>query len=185
MMTEISLNVLDIVQNSIRANADFIQILVDVNSNLDRLSIIISDNGIGMSAHQVASVVDPFYTTRTTRKVGLGIPFFKYAAECTGGTFTIDSEPGKGTTVNAVFKLSHIDRMPLGDMTSTIHTLVTFNTEIDFLYSYKVDDKSFLLDTREFRQILGDISFNSQEISAYIKEYLQENKKEVDNRKYI
>jgi hypothetical protein len=185
MMTEISLNVLDVVQNSLKAKADFIQIQIEADSNQDRLYITITDNGIGMSPEQVAHVEDPFYTTRTTRSVGLGVPFFKYAAESTGGTFTIHSELGKGTEVRAEFKLSHIDRMPLGDMTSTMHTLITFNLDIDFLYSYTVDDKNFSLDTRKFREILGDVPFNTPEISAYIKEYLQENKKEVDNGKYV
>lgn len=185
MMTEISLNILDVAQNSIRANADLIQISVTVNTVRDKLTISISDNGCGMSKDQIARIEDPFFTTRTTRKVGLGIPFFKLAAKSTGGDFSIISELGKGTVVTAVFGLSHIDRMPLGDMTSTIHTLITFNSNIDFLYNYTIDNKSFSLDTRELRKILLDIPFNTPEISAYIKEYLQENKNEVDNGKYF
>ncbi|MGB8455434.1 MAG: ATP-binding protein [Anaerocolumna sp.] len=180
MMTELSLNVLDVVQNSIRANADFIQIRVEINSGQDRLTITISDNGLGMTAEQIAQVEDPFYTTRTTRSVGLGVPFFKYAAEITGGEFGIDSKPGRGTEVTAVFILSHIDRMPLGDMTSTIHALITLNTIIDFIYIYKVDENSFTLDTRKFREILGDVPFDTPEVSSYIKEYLKENQLEVD-----
>lgn len=179
-MTELSLNVLDVVQNSIRAKADFIRIRVEINSEQDRLAIAISDNGCGMTAEQIGKAEDPFYTTRTTRSVGLGVPFFKYAAEITGGEFRIDSKPGRGTEVLAVFVLSHIDRMPLGDMTGTIHALITLNTEIDFLYIYQVDEKSFTLDTRKFREILGDIPFNTAEVSSYIKEYLNENQIEVD-----
>lgn len=185
MMTEISLNVLDVAENSIRANADFIQIYVTVNSIQDRMTIVIADNGCGMTEEQIAHVEDPFFTTRTTRSVGLGVPFFKYAAEITGGEFSIISEPGNGTTVTAIFVLSHIDRMPLGDMTSTMHTLITFNTKIDFLYSYIVDEKSFILNTREFREILGDVSFNMPEVSTYIKDYLRENTDEVNNGIYI
>ncbi|MDF2610311.1 MAG: histidine kinase [Lachnospiraceae bacterium] len=185
MMTELSLNVLDVAENSLRAKADFIQIYLEINSKQDSLTIVISDNGIGMTTEQVAQAMDPFYTTRTTRNVGLGIPFFKYAAESTGGNFSIQSTPGKGTMVQAEFKLSHIDRMPLGDMTSTIYTLITFNINVDFLYTYIVDDKSFLLDTREFRHILGNIPFNEPEIASYIKDYLQENKEEVDGGRYI
>lgn len=184
-MTEISLNVLDVVQNSIRANSNFIQISVSVNSISDNLIITITDNGCGMESKQIAQMEDPFFTTRTTRKVGLGIPFFKYAAKITGGDFSIISELGKGTVVTARFVLSHIDRMPLGDMTSTMHTLITLNSHIDFLYTYIVDNKSFSLDTRDFRKILGTISFNEPEISTYIKEYLQENKEEVDSGKYF
>ncbi len=180
MMTELSLNVLDVVQNSIRADADFIKIQVEVNNEQDRLTIAISDNGCGMTAEQTAKAEDPFYTSRTTRPVGLGVPFFKLAAEATGGEFSIDSEPGRGTEITAVFVLSHIDRMPLGDMTSTVHALITLNTKIDFIYIYKVDEKSFTLDTREFREILGDVPFDVPEVSTYIKEYLKENQSEID-----
>jgi hypothetical protein len=134
-----------------------------------------------MSQEQIAHVEDPFYTTRTTRKVGLGIPFFKYAALSTGGTFTIDSTIGVGTIVTATFCLSHIDRMPLGDMTSTMHALITLNSQIDFLYIYQIDNKKFTLDTREFRNILGDVPFDTPEVSSYVKDYLSENKIEVDN----
>ncbi|MDF2950724.1 MAG: Histidine kinase, gyrase and HSP90-like ATPase [Anaerocolumna sp.] len=183
MMTELSLNVLDVAENSLRAKADFIQILLEINSIQDTLTIIITDNGVGMSEQQVVQAQDPFYTTRTTRNVGLGIPFFKYAAESTGGRFSIHSSPGKGTKVQAEFKLSHIDRMPLGDMTSTIYTLITFNIHVDFLYTYIVDDKSFSLDTREFRKILGNIPFHEPEVASFIKEYLEVNKMEVDHGK--
>ncbi|MDF2586678.1 MAG: Histidine kinase, gyrase and HSP90-like ATPase [Anaerocolumna sp.] len=185
MMTEISLNVLDIAENSVRANANLIQICITISSEEDTLTITILDNGCGMSGEQLDKVKDPFYTTRTTRSIGLGIPFFKQAAESTDGDFTITSDLGVGTLVKAVFKLSHIDRMPLGDMTSTIHALITLNTNIDFLYIYTVDEKSFTLDTREFRKILGDIPFSEYEISSYIKEYLNENKAEVDNGRYF
>lgn len=180
MMTELSLNVLDIAQNSIRANASLVQITVAADTAADRLTITIADDGCGMSEAQIAAVEDPFFTTRTTRKVGLGIPFFQYAAESTGGTFSIRSKEGEGTTVTAVFGLSHIDRMPLGDMVSTIHTLVVFHEKTDFVYTYRYNERSFVLDTREFREILGEVSFQAPEVSAYIKDYLTENQKETD-----
>ena len=180
MMTEISLNVLDIANNSIRAEASLIEIIIQIQRDLDKLTITIADNGCGMTQEQISRVEDPFFTTRTTRKVGLGVPFFKMAAESTGGSFQIQSTPGAGTKVTAEFGLSHIDRMPLGDMNSTVHTLITLNTQIDFLYHYSFDDKDFTLDTREFREILNDVPLNSPEVSAYIKEYLQENQYEVD-----
>lgn len=185
MMTELSLNVLDVTENSIRANADFIQISILGDTASDRLTITIADNGCGMTAEQIVKVEDPFFTTRTTRSVGLGVPFFKYAAELTGGEFNIKSEPGNGTVVTSIFVLSSIDRMPLGDMVSTMQTLITFNTTIDFLYSYTIDDRTFTLNTREFREILGDIPFNTPEVSVYIKDYLRENTEEVNNGKYI
>lgn len=180
MMTEISLNVLDVAENSIRAEAKLIKISVAADTKADTLTILIEDNGRGMTKEQIEKVEDPFFTTRTTRRVGLGVPFFKQAAMSTGGTFSIESEVGTGTLVKAVFILSHIDRMPLGDMTSTMHTLITFNQKTDFLYTYSLDDRSFTLDTREFKEILGDVPFDAPEVSSYIKEYLMENKKETD-----
>lgn len=185
MMTEISLNVLDVAQNSIRAGASHIIIDIQVNHKEDYLKIVISDNGYGMTDSQLAKVDDPFYTTRTTRSIGLGVPFFKNGAEMTGGTFTIASEVGKGTEVTAIFVLSHIDRMPLGDITSTMLSLITYNENIHFIYSYSVDERCFTLDTKEFREILGDISFQEPEVSNFIKEYLQDHKDEVDQGQYI
>ncbi|HHV09493.1 MAG TPA: ATP-binding protein [Clostridiales bacterium] len=185
MMTEISLNVLDIANNSIRAGAGLIEITVQIQRDRDALTIIITDDGCGMTPEQLKSVEDPFFTTRTTRRIGLGVPFFKMAALSTEGSFKIDSTPGSGTTITAVFGLTHIDRMPLGDMNSTIHTLITLNTHIDFLYTYSFDGNQFTLDTREFRQVLGDVPLNSPEVSAYIKEYLTENQNEADGGYHI
>ncbi|MBR4111931.1 MAG: sensor histidine kinase [Ruminiclostridium sp.] len=180
MLPEISLNILDVAQNSISAGAALTEITVDIDSVSDTLTVCINDDGCGMTEEQVLAVTDPFYTTRKTRKIGLGVPFFKAAAENTGGSFEIASEVGVGTKVKAVFGLSHIDRMPLGDMVFTIHTLVTLNSSIDFLYRYTVDGKSFTLDTRQFREILGDVPFNVPEVSEYIKSYLIENSEEVN-----
>ena len=180
MMPEISLNILDVAENSTKAKASLVEITVDADTTSDRLTIVIKDNGCGMTEEQVARVTDPFFTSRTTRKVGLGVPFFKYAAESTGGSFSIESRPGKGTAVTAVFVLSHIDRMPLGDITSTIHTLIVYHPKTDFLYRYSYNGTAFTLDTREFRQILGDVPFDTPEVSEYIREYLTENKLETD-----
>lgn len=171
---------MDVTENSTRAGAKLVQIQVLADHGADTLTIRIEDDGCGMTPEQVERVTDPFFTTRTTRKVGLGIPFYKYAAESTGGSFTIRSEVGKGTTVTAVFGLSHIDRMPLGDITSTIHTLIVYHPETDFVYTYQVDDRSFLLDTREFKEILGDVPFSEPEVSQYIMDFLTENKADVD-----
>lgn len=180
MMTELSLNVLDVAQNSVKAGAGLIEITVSADTKSDRLVITIKDDGCGMSEEQVSRVTDPFYTTRTTRKVGLGVPFYKLAAESTGGSFEITSQIGSGTTVTAEFVISHIDRMPLGDMTETMHSLITMNADIDFLYTYRIDGREFTLDTRELREILGGIPLNTPEVSEYIKEYLKENKEETD-----
>lgn len=179
-MTEISLNVLDVAENSIRADASLVEICINANREKNRLTVVIRDDGCGMNEEQLAKVEDPFFTTRTTRKVGLGIPFFKMAALSTGGDFRISSEVGKGTEVRAEFVLDHIDRMPLGDINGTIYTLVEFNLTVDFIYMYRYDDREFILDTRQMRQILGDIPFDVPEVAAYIREYLEENKRDVD-----
>ena len=181
MMPEISLNLLDVAENSIRAQASLVEIEVDVQPAQDILAVTIRDNGRGMTAEEAAHAEDPFFTTRTTRKVGLGIPFFRQAAVSTGGSFQIDSEKGKGTTVRAVFVLSHIDRMPLGDISSVIHTLIVFNEHVSFRYTYRYGERSCVLDTRRMREILGeDISFREPEVSAFIKEYLESGKAETD-----
>lgn len=174
-MTEISLNVLDIAQNSIKAGAKLIEISCLIDTKNDSLVISIKDDGCGMSAEQLARVTDPFFTTRTTRKVGLGVSFFKMAAEMTGGNFEITSEQGVGTNVTARFVLSSIDRMPLGNMSDTIETLIVYNTQIDFIYTYTVDDECFTLSTTEMKEILGGIPLDSPDVVAYIREFLTEN----------
>ena len=174
-MRELSLNVLDIAQNSITAEASLITVEVIEDTALHTLSIDIIDNGKGMSEEQLLSVRDPFFTTRTTRKVGMGIPLFKLAAEQTGGRFSINSALGKGTVVNAVFKTDSVDFTPLGDMTSTVIMLVTMNTDRDFVYRHTLDGNEFTFDTREIKQILGDVPLDSPEISAWLREYIDEN----------
>ena len=177
MMTELSLNILDVVQNSIKANADLIEISVLADTAKDSLAVEISDNGHGMNEEQLQNVTDPFFTTRKTRSVGLGVSFFKQAAEITGGSFTIKSEnTGKtGTYIKAEFILSSIDRLPLGDMTATIETLISCNPDLDFIYRYSVNGREFILSTVEMRGILDDIPLNSPEVSDYIKDFLKTN----------
>lgn len=167
---------LDIAQNSISAGSRLTEVLVTVSFVKDRLSILIRDNGKGMTPEQVAHVTDPFFTSRTTRKVGLGVPFFKSAAEMTGGSFSIRSTPGVGTDVEAVFVYSSIDRMPLGDMNDTICSLVQCNPNLDFRYVYQVDGCGFEMDTRQFREELGpEVPLDAPEVMAFLREYLREN----------
>jgi hypothetical protein len=180
MMTEISLNILDVAENSTRAKSSLVTIIVDARTAEDRLTVTIADDGCGMTQEQIEHVTDPFFTTRKTRKVGLGVPFFKQAAELTGGSFSITSEVGVGTTTKAEFVLSSVDRVPLGDMDSTIHTLITCHQDTDFLYIYRYDGREFQLDTREIRMILGDVPFDSPDVSAFIMQYLQSNRIETD-----
>ncbi|MBQ6384911.1 MAG: ATP-binding protein [Lachnospiraceae bacterium] len=185
MMPEISLNVLDVAENSTRAQASLVTITVEADTAADHLTIVIADDGCGMTPEQVKQVTDPFFTTRKTRRVGLGVPFFKLAAEMSGGSFEIESEKGKGTTVTAVFGLTNVDRMPLGDMTSTMHSLITMHEDTDFLYRYTYDGDSFELDTREFREVLGGVPFSTPDVSQYIREYLRENEAEVTRGRTI
>jgi len=179
MMQELSLNVLDVAENSVRADASLIGITVEEDTAADRLTIIIEDNGKGMTREQVQAVTDPFYTTRTTRKVGLGIPFFRMAAQLTGGDLTIQSEVGKGTTVTATFGLTNIDRMPLGDMNGTVSTLVQCNPRVDFRYVRRLDGREMVMDTREFREVLGDVPLDSPEVLQFLRDYLAENTAEL------
>ena len=174
-MRELSLNILDIAQNSISAGAPLITIEVSENRTDQTLFIGIYDNGRGMSEEQVKSVIDPFFTTRTTRKVGMGIPLFKMAAEQTGGSLEIKSELGVGTEVKAYFKTDSVDFTPLGDVASTIQMLITMNTDRDFVYKHIVDGKEFVCDTREIKAILGDVPLDSYEISQWILEFIKEN----------
>lgn len=170
MMQELSLNILDIAQNSISAGASVVEISIEEDSGADRLTITISDDGRGMSGEQIKNVIDPFYTTRTTRKVGLGVPFFKMAAELAGGSFDIKSETGAGTVVTAVFGLTNIDRMPLGDVAETVCMLIQFNPGVDFIYRLVVDGRETVTDTREYRAIFEDIPIESPDVIQAIKE---------------
>lgn len=173
-MRELSLNVLDIAQNSISANASLIEIEVLENTGKKELVIGIYDNGRGMTPEQVRNVQDPFFTTRTTRKVGMGIPLFKLAAEQTGGSLEITSEVGVGTRVRTVFKTDSIDFTPLGDMDSTIITLITMNTDRDFIYRFGIDENEFTLSTTELKGILGDVPLSEPSVAQWIKEFISE-----------
>ncbi|MEG1942613.1 MAG: ATP-binding protein, partial [Angelakisella sp.] len=179
MMQELSLNVLDVAQNSVKAGAPLITITVEEDTAADRMTITIGDNGCGMTEEQVQRVIDPFYTTRTTRKVGLGVPFFKMAAEICGGSFTLESHVGQGTTVTAVFVRSSIDRMPLGDMAATMTALIGGNPSIDFVYTRRIDGRELTADTREFREVLAGVPLDTPEVLAFITEYINENTTEI------
>jgi hypothetical protein len=173
-MREISLHILDIVQNSVAAGAARIEIVVTADSSKDTLSILIKDNGKGMSPEILADVFDPFTTTRTTRKVGLGLPMLAAAAELCDGGVNISSVPGKGTEVDACFKLSHIDRAPFGDIESTIINLIAANPNIYFRYEQIVDGKSFFLDMAEVQRELGEVPVNTVPVINWLKGYFNQ-----------
>lgn len=174
-MEELALNILDIACNSVRAEATLITIEVCADTKADRLIISVSDNGKGMSEEFLKTVTDPFATTRKTRKVGMGIPLFRMAALDTGGDFSITSKVGVGTVTKAEFVLSHIDRMPLGDLASTIVTLIGQAGSADILLKYSVDGREYLFDTREVKEVLEGVDINSTEIIVYLKDMIDEN----------
>ena len=137
--------------------------------------IKVKDNGKGMSEDFIKTVEDPFTTTRTTRKIGLGISFLKEAAEMTGGSITLESEPGVGTTITAYFVKSHIDRQPIGNLTETVITLITLNTDIDFVVRYVVNGNDFVFLTQEAKLLLGDdAKLNSPPIAVFLTDYIRE-----------
>ena len=179
-MLQLSLHILDIVNNSVKAGARLIEIDIDEDVKKNILSIIIKDDGCGMDKDFLEDVTNPFKTTRTTRKVGMGISLFKAAAENTGGKLTIESEKGKGTVVKTTFTYNHIDRQPIGDMGETMVSLISGNESIDFLYTHRYNGKDFTLDTREIKQILGeDVPLGSPEIVIWLKDYITEGLNEI------
>ena len=182
-MQELSLNILDIAQNSIVANATLIEIGVEVDEN-DFLAITIRDNGKGMDQETVENVINPFFTSRTTRKVGLGVPFFKQAAEDTGGSFHIESQVGIGTTIKAVFDTSNIDYTPLGEVWDTVAILIQMNENLDFVYTVKKDGEEFVCDTRQLREIMEGMPLSDLNVVQWIKEFIRENQTEILKRSY-
>ena len=173
-MKELSLHILDIVQNSLSAEAKCIHISILYDLSRDLVEIIIKDDGRGMTPELLAKVADPFVTTRTTREIGMGIPLLKMAAEQTGGAFNIDSTLGQGTELKATFVRSNIDTPPLGDMAETIVTLVQGAPDVEFIYSHEEDLKKFKFDTREVREVLGDVPLNEPDVLSWIKNTISE-----------
>ncbi len=173
-MRELSLNILDIAQNSIAAGASLTEIVVEENTAGKTLLIGIYDNGKGMTEEQVRNVQDPFFTTRTTRKVGMGIPLFKMAAEQTGGSFSIESQPGVGTRVEARFKTDSIDFTPLGDMSSTIATIVCMNEDKDFIYTRVVDDAEFKFSSADIKTVLDGVPLSEPSVMSWVEGYISE-----------
>ncbi|MBQ9621487.1 MAG: sensor histidine kinase [Atopobiaceae bacterium] len=177
-MKELSLNILDVAENSVKAGASLTQILLTEQDGMLKLEIV--DDGCGMSEDVVRSVVDPFYTTRTTRKVGMGIPLLKLACEQTGGSLDIvsttqEADPvAHGTHVTATFDMNHIDFTPLGDVSASILTLIQGHPDTDFLFRHIMDDRVVELDTRELREVLEDVPLNSYDVMQWIEGNLQE-----------
>ena len=177
-MKELSLNILDVAENSVKAGASLTQILLTEHQSVLTLQIV--DDGCGMSEEAIRSVTDPFYTTRQTRKVGMGIPLLKLACEQAGGEFAIESvsedvDPvGHGTHVRATFCTDNIDFTPLGDVRGTMLTLIQGHPDTDFLFLHETDEGVVKLDTRELREVLEDVPLNSYDVMEWVGEYLRE-----------
>lgn len=180
-MDELALNILDITKNSVKAGAKNISVAVEIDPAADVLRIEIADDGCGMTPEFLAKVTDPFTTTRTTRKVGMGIPLFKMTAEITGGSFEIDSEAGKGTRVAATFVLSSIDRPPLGDVGFTAATLISGSPNVRFVFKYAYGNRVYVFDTDE----LTGFDVTDAFVVKYVGDMIGENIENINGGQYI
>ena len=179
-MKELSLNILDVAENSVKAGASLTEIHLIEDENA--LTLIIKDDGCGMDEETVKAVTDPFYTTRTTRNVGLGIPLLKLAAEQTEGKLEIQSDTAHdkhGTSVKATFNKNHIDFTPLGDVTSSIVTLIQGHPDTDFLFIHEINGKEVSLDTREIRAVLEGVPLDTYDVIKWIEGSIKEQYEEI------
>ncbi len=174
-MKDLALHILDILQNSVTAGAKLVQLNIEENPSADKYIVCITDDGKGMSEEMVQQVTDPFFTTRTTRKVGLGLPLLMQNAERTGGNLIIHSKPGEGTEVIATFKYSHIDRLPTGDIPGIFALTASSYTEIDFVYKHHTPEGSFIFDTAEIKETLEGVPINNPQVIAFMKDFIRDN----------
>ena len=182
-MFELALHILDLAQNSVAAGARLVTVTIILDAGTDELTLSIQDDGCGMDEALLRRVESPFETTRTTRKVGLGIPMIKQCALMCGGTFRLTSEKGRGTLLTATFKASHVDLPPLGDLKGTMLTLVAGNPETpDFVLVYRHNDRAFTFDTRPIREALGGMPLHGADINAWLSEYLEEGIQGVEHK---
>lgn len=169
------MHILDLVQNSIEAGATSVKLEIIEDNVADTLTIRVSDNGRGMDAETQRRVLDPFVTTRTTRRVGLGLPLIDMSTKRCGGYLRIDSRVGEGTVVEAVYQHSHLDRPPLGNITETVKAVVVANPELDFVYCHTVNGTAFSLATQEITAALGDMPLTHPTVLGWLHEYLRDN----------
>jgi hypothetical protein len=173
-MQDLSLHILDVAENSIKAQAHKIEIKIDENAESDTFVLEINDDGKGMDADMAQKALDPFFSTKETRRIGLGLPLLAEAARAANGHFTLDSEPGKGTKIKATFQASHIDMKPLGDMAQTLVTLIMGHPDVDILYWHKRNYELYSLDTTEVKDQLDGIPINSPEVIFFLKNHINE-----------
>ncbi|HAQ40947.1 MAG TPA: ATP-binding protein [Clostridiales bacterium] len=180
-MKEISMHILDIVMNSVKAKATLIELFIEDSIKNNSLKINIKDNGVGMSREMTNLVTDPFFTTRTTRKVGLGIPMLKEACERCNGYLKIDSKQGEGTIIECLFERNNIDRAPIGNMGDTIMTIINSLKGCELIYKHITDGGTFVLSTSEIKRVLDASDINDTEILMWIREYVNENVRSISN----
>lgn len=174
MLERLTDHIMDIAMNSVRAGGRNVSIAVVSNKERNLLTITISDDGSGMTKDVVRAAMDPFFSTKEKKGIGLGIPLLQGAAEMCGGDFSLESSPGKGTTVRAAFALDHPDLPPLGDMKETILLLCVSNPEVRFTFRYHDDGKEFVLDTGEIHELLGEVPISHPEVIDFLERYLDE-----------
>ena len=178
-MTELSLHILDIAQNSIRAKASLIEIVITEKPDEDRYEISISDDGPGMDEQSLNRAENPFFTSRKTRKVGLGIPLLKHSAEQSGGSLEISSEKGHGVRLNACFGFHHVDRPVLGDMAGALLILMTNENQTEIRYTHRSPGGAYTFDTREVKLILEGTNPAEPEIRSFLHEMICENLEQI------
>ncbi|XMB86870.1 ATP-binding protein [Mycoplasmatota bacterium WC44] len=171
-MNELSLHILDIAQNSITANASVIEIEVNEDIVNNELYIKISDDGIGMSSDVLENVRNPFYTSRTTRKVGLGISLFELSCIQSNGDFQLESQVNVGTKLTAKYEYNNIDRAPLGNIVDTIYLLSINESDVNIIYKHIYNQKQFVFNTNEIKEVLDGVSLKEYSIMKWMKEYL-------------
>ncbi|MBU0490752.1 MAG: ATP-binding protein [Chloroflexi bacterium] len=180
-MRELALHVLDILENALTAGATRVTLTVHEDTAADMLTISVQDNGCGMDESTVRRVLDPFYTTRTTRHVGLGLPLLAAAAERCNGGVRIESQMGHGTTVTATFQHSHLDRAPLGDMGQSLLAFLLAPRPIDLAYVHRVDVREFAFDTAELRSELGDVPLSHPIVRDWLGAFIAEGETELSH----
>jgi anti-sigma regulatory factor (Ser/Thr protein kinase) len=178
-LREMSLHIMDIAENGIGAGAKLIDISVTEDRKDNWLRIVIRDDGRGIPADLMGKVMDPFYTTRTTRRVGLGLSLFREASRRCDGEFAIKSKEGEGTEVSASFRLDHIDLAPLGDMAGSLASLIVGNPNVDFVYTHSVGEKGFRLDTRKIKEELEEVEITRPEVIRFIGDLVRESLGEI------
>ncbi|MFA6661060.1 MAG: ATP-binding protein [Bacilli bacterium] len=172
-MVTLAMHMIDIVQNAIRAQAGVITIGLEEQGRASALLFRVKDDGTGMDRQSRERVSDSFFTTRTTRRVGLGIPLLKMTCEQTGGSFRVQSAEGSGTTIEALYRTDHPDCLPLGDLAGSLVMLVKANPEIRFCFSYRIDATEFRFDTGELAE--QGIDLQHPQMLTPVKTYIREN----------